>query len=153
MTIIGKARPKAPLHLWVVAALALCWNGYAATDFTMTQLGNRAWYAAMGFDEARTTSMLDFIASAPVWSNAAWGLGVWGGVLGSLLLLLRSWMAFIGFGASIVGVIALMFYQRTADYPPELAGMANSAIMYVVLTIALLLLAYALRLTSTGVLR
>ncbi|WP_416831157.1 MAG: hypothetical protein ACMUJI_13845 [Erythrobacter sp.] len=145
--------PKTPWHLWVVGAIAVFWNAFGATDYTMTQLGNIEWITSMGFDEATAKTMLDFLGAAPAWADAAWALGVWGGLAGALLLLARSRFAIFAFAASIVGVIGSMIYQAGADYPPELAEMGNSPMMYIVLSIAVLLLAYSVWVQRSGVLK
>ena len=62
-----------PWHLWLVGIVAVLWNGLGATDYTMTQLGNRAWYTSMGLSESQTDATLAFMESAPMWSHAAVG--------------------------------------------------------------------------------
>lgn len=144
---------KAPWHLWLVGLLALVWNAFGATDYTMTQTKNLGWLTSMGIEEPTAKIMLDFLDTAPAWADAAWALGVWGAVAGALLLLLRSRFAVIAFAVSIAGVIGSMVYQAGADYPPELAEMGNSPMMYIVLTIAVLLLLYSVAMQRKGVLR
>jgi hypothetical protein len=146
------ATAKTPWHLWVVGAITLFWNAYGATDYTMTQMGNRGWIANMGFDEATIDIMLQFLSSAPAWADAAWALGVWGGVIGSILLLARSRWSIPLYAVSLAGVIGSMIYQAKAEYPPELAEMGNSPIMYIVLTIAVALLLYSIAMRRRGVL-
>jgi hypothetical protein len=45
----------------------------------------------------------------PVWMTAIWAVGVWGGVMGSLLLLLRNKLAFpvfaVSFGAFLLSLL------------------------------------------------
>lgn len=134
---------KTPAHLWLVGGMATLWNSFGAMDYTMTQLQNRTWFSFMGFDEATTDAMLELLGNAPVWADASWASGVWGGLLGSLLLLARSKWSVTAFALSIVGVLGSMLYQLGADYPAELTNMGNSPIMFVVLTVAVGLLVYA----------
>lgn len=144
---------KAPWHLWLIGGVAVLWNAFGAVDYTMTQLGNRAWFAFMGFDGDTTDVMLEFLGNAPAWADAAWALGVWPGLLGSLLLLLRRKWSVWSFVVSIAGVIASMIYQANVDYPASLTDVANSPIMYFVLSVALGLLGYAWAMSKRGVLR
>lgn len=145
-------RVTTPWHVWAVGVLAVLWNGFGATDYTMTQLRNRSWFEAMGFDAGTTEVVLEFLAAAPAWSDAAWALGVWGGLAGSLLLLMRSGWSVVVFALSLVGVIGSMIFQAQYQYPPELAEMANSPIMWVVFAIAVFLLIYAWVMRKRGVL-
>nr|WP_137676620.1 hypothetical protein [Parerythrobacter lutipelagi] len=144
---------KTPWHLWLAGSLAVFWNAFGAVDYTMTQLGNQAWFAFMGFDDATTDAMLEFLGAAPAWADAVWALGVWCGLLGSLLLLARSKWSVWAFLASITGVIGSMIYQANVDYPSSLADVASSPIMYIVLAVALGLLGYAWAMSKRSVLR
>ena len=144
---------KTPWHLWIVGLFGLLWNAFGATDYTMTQMQNRNWFASMGFDAETTDAMLQFVESAPFWADAAWAFGVWGGLAGSILLLLRNRWAVLAFAVSILGAIASMIYQAGVEYPPELSEMGNSPIMYVVLAIAAALLWYSWSMRKNGHLR
>jgi hypothetical protein len=142
----------APWHLWVVGVVSLLWNAMGATDYTMTQLENRGWYEIMGFDERMTDAAIAFFDSTPWWADVAWAFGVWGGLVGSLLLLARNRWAVTAFGVSIAGVVASMIYQARTTWPESLAEMENSPMMWVVLAIALGLLFYASAMKKRGVL-
>ena len=144
---------RAPWHLWVVGIVGLLWNGFGATDYTMTQLKNRAWFDSMGFGDKTADALLAFMETSPAWADAAWACGVWGAVIGCVLLLLRNRIAVAAFAISLLGVVVSMIWQAQADYPPELAEMGNSPMMYIVLAIAVALLAYAWTMRKRGVLR
>ncbi len=142
----------APWHVWVVGILSLLWNAMGATDYTMTQIENREWYAMMGFDDRMTDAAIAFFDSAPWWTDVAWAFGVWGGLVGSILLLARNRWAVTAFGVSIVGVVASMVYQARTTWPEALAEMQHSPMMWVVLIIAAFLLFYAAAMRKRGVL-
>ncbi len=142
-----------PWHLWVVGILGTLWNGFGATDYTMTQIGNRGWFSAMGFDGATTDAMLAYVDSFPIWAHAAWALGVWGGLAGSLLLLFHRRLAVPAFVVSLVGAIVSLIYSATVEVPAELVDVSNASIMYLVVAIALFLLWYAWTMGKRGVLR
>jgi ribose/xylose/arabinose/galactoside ABC-type transport system permease subunit len=72
-----------PRHLWVVGVIALLWNAVGALDFVMTQTKNEAYMSSF------TPEQLEFFYGFPAWVVAAWAVAVWGGVIGSVLLLLR----------------------------------------------------------------
>ncbi|MBN8803989.1 MAG: hypothetical protein J0H81_02595, partial [Sphingopyxis terrae] len=75
---------KTPWHLWVVGAVSLVWNAFGAMDYVMTKIQNPDYLAAF------TPEQQAWFTGFPVWANAGWALGVWGSVIGSLLLLVRS---------------------------------------------------------------
>lgn len=93
------ARPGA--GFWLVSALSLLWNGFGATDYTMTKLHNAAWFSAMKVDPALVAK----VDAAPVWATAGWAVGVWAALVGSVLLVLRKRAAGTWFLASIVGAV------------------------------------------------
>ena len=64
--------------------------------------------------------MLAWIDAFPIWAQFGWGLGVWGGLAGSVLLLLRSRWAVWAFGLSLLGAVLGLGYQIVAA--PPLAG-------------------------------
>lgn len=67
---------RTPWHLWAVGALALVWNGYGGFDYVMTQTQNAAYLAQ--FTEAQRA----YFESFPMWMEAVWAIGVWGGRAG-----------------------------------------------------------------------
>ena len=102
---------KAPRHVLVVGVVSLLWNAMGAVDYTMTKLGNQAWL------KGAPPAMLKAIAEYPAWATAAWALGVWGSLLGSVLLILRSRHALTAFMASLVGLAVNTWAQQLAHIP------------------------------------
>ncbi len=148
-----EAANKTPWHLWVIGVLATLWNAVGANDYVQTQMGNRGYFEMMGFDAATIDAALAFFEGAPAWVDAAWALGVWGGLAGSILLLLRSRWAIAGFVASLLGLVGSTIYQTQMELPPELAAMNSPAMFAVIWAVALLLLWYAWAMRRRGVLR
>ena len=148
-----QTRLKTPAHLWIVGALALLWNGFGAYDYLMTRMRNTDYLASM-MPTVDPNAALAWIDGFPIWAQFGWGLGVWGGVLGAILLLVRSRWAVPVFAASLVGAIMGLGYQIVAA--PPLAGMEGlmAEIMpFVIILVALVLLLYARALRAKGVLR
>jgi hypothetical protein len=140
-------RVRTPVHLWVVGILALLWNSMGALDYTMTQTRNAAYLASM------TKEQLAYFNAIPVWVTAAWAIGVWGGVVGSLLLLLRKGLAVPVFAASIVGVIATDIYSFLLSNGLEIMGGAKALVLpCLVFVVAIALLFYARAMRQRGVL-
>ena len=151
------ARPgRTPWHLWLAGVVALLWNGYGAYDYVMTQTGGEAYLreaaAAMKWDAAKTEAFIGFYETVPVWMTAAWAIGVWGGVLGAILLLLRRRWAVWAFAASLLGAIAGVIFHYTSGVG-EIMGQEGTIMNAVILVGAVLFLVYSRWMAKRGVLR
>lgn len=140
---------KTPVHLWIVGVVSLLWNAVGAFDYTMTKMQNPDYLAAF------TPEQQAWFASFPLWANIGWALGVWGSVLGSLLLLARSRHAVSAFVVSLVGLAISCIYQFGLHYGDlmRLFGtfpMIFTAIIWVIL---IALFVYARKQAAAGVLR
>ena len=142
---------KAPWHLWVVGVVSLLWNGFGAYDFLMTTTQGEAYFRASGFDQA----MIDYFNAMPKWMYVPWTLGVWGGLAGSILLLIRNWLAVWAFGLSFLGaLISLLHGLLINPMPPLPEAMAMMQYMpWVILLITAVLFWYAWTMRGRGVLR
>jgi len=142
------ASARTPLHLWIAGGLATVWNGFGAFDYLMTQTRNAAYLA--GFTDPQRV----YFESFPMWMEAMWALGVWGGLAGSLLLLTRSRFASAAFGVSLAGLAASTVWQYVLSSPPEdMTGGAIMAMNLAIWAVAIGLLVYAIRVQRRGVLR
>ncbi len=142
----GSAR--APAHLWIVGVVSALWNAFGCFNYVIAQTGN--------FDMAGgvTDAQRAFVEGFPAWSEAAWALGVWGALAGSLLLLARSRFAVAAFIVSILGLAGTTVYQfAIADAPPEFTTPGSLALHASIWAVAIALLLYAIRMRARGVLR
>jgi len=138
-----------PRHLWVVGILSLLWNCFGAYDYTMSHVGGVDYFESMGLD----AEAYAWFQALPGWSVAAWAVGVWVSVVGSILLLLRSRHAATAFLLSLAGAVVSFAYQFTSDRPASLEG-GTATIMPVVILIAIIAQwYYARRQAAAGVLR
>ncbi len=145
------ARLRTPAHLWIVGGLATLWNAFGAYDYLMTRTRNLDYLSQMG----DPNEILGWIDGFPIWAQAGWGLGVWMGVLGSLLLLLRSRWAMHAFGLSLIGM-ALSFGYQYSGASPMPGGMDEGAAAYIplaIIAIGIALFVYARAMVKQGVLR
>jgi hypothetical protein len=134
---------KTPMHLWVVGVLGLLWSSIGAMDYVMTQTRNESYMS--GF----TPEQLEFIYGLPVWVDAAWAIGVWGGVLGAIFLLLRKGMAVWILLASLLAVLVTNFHNYVLSNGMEVSGDTFS----LVLTATIFLIALGLYLYSRSMQR
>lgn len=144
-TLAASAKPRAPVHLWIVGVLSLVWNAFGATDFVMTNIRDQAWLAQL------PPEVIQQIDAYPAWSVVAWGAGTWGALLGSLLLLLRSRFAVHAFGVSLAGLAVTTVYQIAAGIYGFSGAML--AMNLAIWAIAVALLIYAVKLRNRGTLR
>ena len=139
---------KTPWHLWVVGIVSLLWNAGGAFDYVVTETGNQAYLSNF------TPDQLEYFNSFPAWMVAAWATAVWGGVLGSVLLLMRSGLAVLIFALSLLGMVAAMLYSFVlsgVDYL-GLMGAAAGWFSLAIAVVAVLLFIYARRMRQAGVL-
>lgn len=144
---------RTPAHLWIVGILATLWNCFGAYDYLMTKSRNTDYLASMmpGVDP---NAFLAYLDRYPIWAQFGWGLGVWMGLLGSVLLLLRSRWAVHSFALSLLGMVLSFTYVFTG--PPMPGEEAMGAMKYfplVIVAIGVALLYYAYRQRANGVLR
>ena len=144
---------RAPVHLWIVGILALLWNCFGAYDYTMTRMRNTD-YIASAMPGVDPSAALAWVDSMPIYAQIGWGLGVWLGLLGSVLLLIRNRWAVWSFGISMVGAIVSLGYQ--VALAPPLAGATGpmmTIMPYVIIGITIALFLYARAMENKGVLR
>lgn len=153
-TIITAAgTTKAPIHLWIVGGVALLWNAFGAFDYFMTRTKGADYINQMmpGVDGTR---FMAYINAFPIWVSVAWALGVWGGLAGAILLLMRHRWAVPTLLVSLVGAVIGIGYQIAR--PSGIAEMErgfNAYVGYLVIVIALALFVYARAMRIKNVLR
>ena len=148
-TMAGAPRSARPWHLWAVGLISLLWNCYGGYDYTMSHVGGLEFFQSMGFDE----EVYAWFQAIPAWATAAWAIGVWVSLLGSVLLLARSRHAATAFLVALVGAAASFAYQFTSARPASLEGFGNTVMPVVILIAIVLQWYYARRMAAAGVLR
>ena len=142
------AETRAPAHLWIVGVLALLWNGFGCFDYLMTNLKNKTYLSQL------TADQLAYMNSLPAWLTGVWAVGVWGGLAGSILLLMRSRHAIWVFGLSLIGAIVGMGYQMfMTNMPASMKEGAMGIMPWVIIAVAVFLLWYSRNAEKKGVLR
>ena len=149
------ASTRTPAHLWVVGILALLWNAFGAYDYSMTRMRNTEYLQSMmpGVDP---NAVLGWIDAMPLYAQVGWGLGVWGGLLGAVLLLMRSKWAVHAYIASAIGMVLSLGHQIFLAPPmpgAEAIGVMNDVMPWIIIVLGLLQLWYAWTQRAAGVLR
>jgi hypothetical protein len=145
---------KAPMHLWIVGALALLWNGFGCYDYLMTRMRNEDYFRSMAPD-VDPQAMLAWVDSFPFYAQFGWGLGVWMGLAGSILLLMRHRWAVPVLALSLLGAVLGLGYQILAapPAPPPMNEGPMTMMPWVIILIAAGLYYYAHRQKQAGLLR
>ena len=145
---------KTPVHLWVVGVLALLWNSFGCYDYLMTRMRNEEYFRSMAPD-ADPQAMLAWVDGFPLYAQFGWGLGVWMGLAGSILLLMRHRWAVPALLLSLIGAVIGLGYQilLAPPAPPPMNEGAMTMMPYVIILIAAALYYYAHRQKQAGVLR
>ena len=134
---------KTPIHLWIVGAIALLWNAFYCYDYFMTRTKGAAYITSM-MPTIDGDAFMAYVNAFPIWASIGWGLGVWGGLAGAILLLMRHRWAVPTLLVSFVGAVLGLGYQIAN--PSGLAGTdhgGSAVIPYVIIAAALALFVYA----------
>ena len=131
------SKTKTPIHLWIVAILAVLWNAVGAFDYVATQ------YRFESYMNQFTPGQLEYFYSFPVWMDAAWAIAVWASVLGSLSLLMRKAFAVWLFGISILGLAVSSIYNFVLSDGMAVMGSGGTTFTAVIWIIALFLYFYS----------
>ena len=129
---------KTPRHLWVVGGLSLLWNGLGCFDYLMTETANRTYLARMPADQ------IAYMHALPAWLTGMWAIGVWGGLAGSMLLLMRSRYSVWMFALSFIGAVVGLGYQEfLTSMPLSMKAGLMGVMPWVIVIIAAVLLWYS----------
>jgi len=145
---VAAAEKKAPWHFWAVGVVGLFWNGFGAYDYFMTNTQGDAYMTAAGM----TAEQIAHLHAMPWWMTGVWAVGVWGGVLGAVLLLLRNKLAVPVFIASLVAFIGSVIYGVLVNPAPH-SGSGMMAMHAVIFAGCVFFVWYAMRAKKQGLLR
>lgn len=140
---MGEQTVRTPWHLWVVGGISLLWNGFGSLDFTMSALARDAWFSALGVGEEIAAQ----VSALPGWMWGVWMLGVYGGLAGAILLLVRRRLAVQAFAVSLFGAAV------SAVHGYLLSGEPAQPLSAIIVVLAGLQLWYAWAMTKKAVLR
>ena len=137
---------RTPWHLWLVGILGLLWDSMGAFDYLMTQTQNESYMSQF------TPEQLEFFYGFPTWVVAFWALAVWGGVLGTLLLLLRKRLSVPVLLGSFLAMIVTAVHNFFLSNGLEVMGGTGLVFSVLIFVFALALWLYARAMAQRGVL-
>lgn len=130
-------RPTTPWHLWAIGAASVLWNGVGVWQWYQKVTGAAAYWSAL------TMEQVFYLRSAPLWTDVAYGVAVWCGLLGALMLLLRRKLAFNAFVAGLIAMLAHAAYVLALSNGREVLGAGGTAFTLVVALIFAVQIAYS----------
>ena len=141
-------RARTPWQLWAVGVVALLWNAIGAFDYLMTQTRNEQYMSAF------TPEQLEYFYGFPAWVVACWATAVWGGVLGSVLLLMRRRLAEPVFLVSLIAMVLTTIHNLVLTNGLEIMdGPGQLVFTALIFVTAIGLYLYARSLARRGILR
>ncbi len=145
---------RAPMHLWIVGGLGTLWNAFGAYDYVMTRMRNTDYLASM-MPDVDPQETLAWVDGFPIYAQFGWGLGVWMGLIGCVLLLMRHRWSVPVLGLSVLGALLGLGYQIIAAPPlPGTEGNAMMTVMpYVIIAVAIGLFLYGRAMSNKGLLK
>ncbi len=108
------AKSKTPWHLWTVGIVGVLWNAFGCYDYFMSNTAGEPYFRQMGMTDAQ----IAHYNAMPAWMTGVWAIGVWGAMLGSLLLLARSKWAVEVFMASLAAYVLSLVYAYAISPAP-----------------------------------
>jgi hypothetical protein len=140
---------KAPWHLWLVGVIALLFNGIGAFDYVMSMTQGSSYMARAGM----TPAQIAHYQEMPTWMIAVWTIGVWGAMLGSVLILLRNKLASPVFAVSLAAFLVSLIYTYVLTDGGEIMGGQMAIANVVIAALLLFFMWYSWLMTKRSVLR
>lgn len=140
---------KTPWHFWAVGVFGVLWSAMPCYDYFMTQTKGAAYLQSAGMSEALT----QHFSTLPAWMVADWAIGVWGGLLGAILLLVKSRWAVPVFVVSLISFVVSVIYMMIIRPVP--GGVSSSILIFdgVIFGVCVFFVWYSMRAKKQGLLR
>lgn len=135
---------KPPVWFWIIGVIAIIWNAMGVMQYLLQA------YSTDSFKAQYTEEQLELISNVPAWATAAFALAVFGGLLGSLFLLLRKKIAYMFFLISLIAVIVQLYHNFVVIDSIEIMGSISAIMAGVIAGAAILLLWYSKYATKKG---
>ncbi|MFK7780724.1 hypothetical protein [Psychroserpens sp.] len=103
MTELSNTKP--PVWFWIIAVVALLWNGMGVLMYLTHAFMTEDMIAALPEEQ-----QAEFLVEHPAWYTAAFALAVFCGALGCLALLIRKKWAFVLFVISFITATIQQLY-------------------------------------------
>jgi hypothetical protein len=109
---------------WVVAIVALIWNGLGTINFV--QQLNEAGLSTL------PPEYQVYVQTRPIWAFLAFAVSVVAGIVGAILMLIRSKISMPSFIISSLGALVVTFSTLTSGITSVIVGSALSVVLALV---------------------
>lgn len=120
-----------PVWFWIAALLGLAWNIFGVIQFVGSLSATQESLVAGGLSPEQASVMLGY----PAWMTFAFAVGVFGGLIGCVLLLLKMRVSVQVFFGSLIGYVVLYVGDLTEGVFAAI-GISQVVILSIVVVIA-----------------
>ncbi len=135
---------KLPVWFWVVAVAALLWNLMGVASYLGFTTMSAEAIAKLPEDQQA------LLTNYPVWATAAFAIAVFGGVAGSILLLLRQGFTTPVFGVSLTAIVIQMTWWLGLSGAMAVYGVRSMVMPMLVIVVGAFLLWFSMQSKSKG---
>lgn len=135
---------KPAVTFWAISSVALIWNLMGVFTYLGQAYMTDEVLGALSYSERV------LYESTPAWVTAAFAIAVFGGTLGSILLLLRKKLATSVFIVSLIGILTQMTYNFMMRKAAEVYGPGGMIIPVMVILFGFFLVWYSKQSTTKG---
>ena len=139
---------KPPVLFWVLGIAFLLWNLMGCGIYLM-----EATVSDAAFEKANTAERIAARNFYPTWATAAYALAVWGGLLASILFLLRKRLSATLFIASLIFAVICFIPTFTSEIMRDAGGSTFWVMPMIVVGLGLVEIIYARKQLARGILR
>ena len=140
---------KTRWHLWLVGVVAVLFNAIGVFDFVMSMTQGAKYMA----DAGMTPAQIAHYQEMPAWMTVDWAIGVWGALLGSVLILLRNKLAWPVLAVSLAAFLLSVAYTYVLTDGGKIMGQSMAIMSAVIAGLLAFFIWYAWMMTRRGVLR
>lgn len=106
LTIATSAKKSLPWHGWLLGGIFLLYSLAATFDSLMTFIHGETYFRANGMNEMQ----IAYFSNLPVWVRAGMEICIWGGLLASILLLLKKSISAKIFAIAAISNLTYIIY-------------------------------------------
>lgn len=141
-----ESQNKPLTSFWIIGIAALLWNLMGVFEYLKMAYMTAEDLAALPPEQQ------PLYENIPAWVTAAFAMAVFGGALGSILLLLRKKLATFVFIISFVSILAQMTYNIFMTRALEVYGPGGIIMPVMVIVVGAFLIWYSKKMQNKGVL-
>jgi len=135
---------KPPIWFWIVSIVALLWNLAGVSNYLMQAFATPEMLAEMPEHQRQ------YMEQTPAWVIACFAIAVWGGTIGSLMLLVRKKISYLILIVSLLGAAGQVSYSLLLSNAIEVYGPSGMILPILIIGIGIYLVFFAKKGTAKG---